>query len=240
VPTCNASSELNTAMSHIDDFHTFLRDRKITLADIAEFAELIEPVVIDGQRGYRLKALDSPRRISQRCQSLLFYTWHCRDYVKKLLVAANPSCTKDKAGQIINDCLSASVHAQVVSYLANAYKHDGTDASQKWAVDLAPRLGKSYVIGQQLGFPSRLKPTVLIKGDKLADFEFVGRAGVGDDVHEFADFTWKHSCEIENKDGKVIGDVVTFCETTFAHWLRVLHENGVVGVVRDAEIAQAL
>jgi hypothetical protein len=217
-------------MSQIEDFHTFLRHRGITLDDIAEFADLIEPVAIDGQQGYRLKALDSPDKILQRCQSLLFYTWHCRDYVKKLLIEANPGWTKDSAGKVVNDCISASVHAQVVSYLSNAYKHDGTDGSQKWAVDLQPRLGKPYVLGQQLDFPSRLKPTVMISGDNLADFEFVGRAGVGDEVHQFDHFTWKHSCQIEDKDGKVIGDVVTFCETTFSHWLRILRENGVVAV----------
>ena len=219
-----------TTMSHIDDFHSFLRHRGIILNDIAEFADLVEPVTIDGQQGYRLKALDSPDKILQRCQSLLFYTWHCRDYVKKLLIEANPGWTKDKPGQIVNDCMAASFHAQVVSYLANAYKHDGTDGSQRWAIDLAPRLGKPYVLGQQLDFPSRLKPTVMIRGDKLADLEFVGRAGIGDEVHKFDHFTWKHSCQIENKDGKVIGDVVTFCETTFSHWLRILRENGVVAV----------
>ena len=217
-------------MSHINDFHKFLRDRRIAVDDISEFADLIEPLVIDEQLGYRLKSLDSPDKISQRCQSLLFYTWHCRDYVKKVLVETVSGCSKEKAGQIVNDCMSASIHAQVVSYLSNSYKHDGTDASQKWAVDLAPRLGKPYVLGQQLSFPLQLKPTLIITGDKLADLEFVGRAGVGDEIQDFDDFTWKHSCQIENKDGEVIGDVVTFCETTFSHWLRILRENGVVAL----------
>lgn len=215
-------------MSQIEEFHKVLRDLNVVLDDIADFADLIEPVTIDGQQGYRLKALNSPDKIVERCRALLSYTWNCRDYVKKILLEHDQSLSSQAVGQILNSRIEKSIHTQVVSYLANANKHCGVDASQRWAVDIAPRVGKPYVLGQQLSFPHQLKPTVKIVGDKLADLEFVGRAGVDDECHEFKEFTWKHSCHIENKDGKIIGDVLTFCETAFGHWLRILREAGLV------------
>jgi hypothetical protein len=115
-----------------------------------------------------------------------------------------------------------------LSYLANEYKHAGTDPSQKWAADIAPRYAKPYAHGVMLGFPHQLKPTFITWGDSIPEFEFVGSAGVGDLAFQFTDFTWTFSCTIEDKDGAPLGNVLAMCENTFKIWLQVLSDNGIV------------
>lgn len=116
---------------------------------------------------------------------------------------------------------------QVVSYLANAHKHAGVDRSQVWAVEIGPRLGKPFLIGQQHSFPHALKPTVLVRGDSLPGLEFTGSARVDGQVHEFGAFEWRFDCQVEDKDGKPIGNVWGICAAAFQTWLKVLADNGI-------------
>ena len=212
-------------MSKLLEFANFLRDRRFAADDLAEFSrQLIEPVEHpDGSLGYRLKRLGPTDKVSQRCKVLVYYTWQCRDYVKKILEQQGHA----DSGQIVNTYIRHSRDIQVLSYLANEYKHAGTDASQKWAVDLAPRYGKPYVSGIMLSFPCRLKPTFMAWGESIPEFEFVGSAGVGDAGFKFTDFTWTFSCIIEDRDGKSLGDAAAMCENTFQTWLQILSDKGV-------------
>lgn len=212
-------------MSKLLEFANFLRDRRFAADDLAEFSEqLIESVEhSDGSLGYRLKPLRATDKVSQRCKVLVYYTWHCRDYVRKILEQQGHA----DSGQIVNSYIRASRDIQVLSYLANEYKHAGTDASQKWAADLAPRYGKPYVHGVMLSFPHRLKPTFITWGESMPEFEFVGSAGVGDLTFQFTDFTWTFSCNIEDKDGKSLGNATAMCESTFQTWLQILSDKGI-------------
>lgn len=212
-------------MSKLLEFANFIRDRQFAAADLAEFSEqLIESVAHpDGSLGYRLKPLQPTDKVSQRCKVLVHYTWHCRDYVKKILEEQGHA----ESGRIVNTYIQASRDIQVLSYLANEYKHAGTDASQRWAVDLVPRFGKPYVHGIMLNFPHRLKPTLLIWGESIPEFEFVGSAGVGDLTFQFTDFTWTFSCTIEDKDGTSLGNAAAMCESAFQTWLQILSDNGI-------------
>jgi hypothetical protein len=211
-------------MNDFNSFHDFIRDRNITLDDIGEFSELIEPIVIDGMKGYKLRPLESTDKLRQRCQLLAFYTWHCRDYLKHVLHKQNPN--KDP-GAIVNAAIKTSFPAQVLSYLANAYKHDGTDHTQRWAAGIAPRIGQPFIRGQQLSFPGPVQPFLQLAGGAcLGGIEIVGHVVIGDDRYDLDDFTWRHSCEIEDNKCEVIGDVVSFCNATFALWMQVLREAG--------------
>jgi hypothetical protein len=154
---------------------------------------------------------------------LMQYTWHCRDYVKKILDEngeINP-------GKIVNDYIRASRDVQVISFLANEYKHAGIDSSQRWAVDLEPCYEKPYVHGVMASFPHRLKPTLIMWGDSIPEFEFVGSATVGDLKFQFNDFVWKFSCTIQDRDGNLLGDAAGLCENAFQTWLQVLSDNGI-------------
>lgn len=211
-------------MSKLLAFTNFLKDRQFAVDDLAEFSEIIEPVEhSDGNLGYRLKPLRPADKITQRCKVLIQYTWNCRDYVKKILAANGDT----EPGRIVNTYISGSRAIQVISFLANEYKHAGIDNSQRWAVHLAPRYGKPFVHGILQSFPHRLKPTLLIWGDSIPEFEFVGSAGVGDLAFQFTDFVWTFSCTIEDKDGKSLGHAAAICENAFQTWLQVLSDNGV-------------
>ena len=72
-----------------------------------------------------------------------------------------------------------------------------------------------------------MKPTFLQWGDSLGEFEFTGRAGIGDQMFEFTDFTWRYSCNIEDKDGKGIGNAWDMCEATFQTWIKALADHGI-------------
>ena len=211
-------------MTQLLSFTNFLRDRQFVIDDLAEFSEIIESVEhSDGKLGYRLKPLRLADKITQRCKNLMQYTWHCRDYVKKIL-AENGAI---EPGRLVNTYISGSRDIQVISFLANEYKHAGIDSSQRWAVDLAPRYGKPFVHGILQSFPHRLKPTLLIWGDSIPEFEFVGSAGVGDLTFQFTDFVWTFSCMIEDKDGQSLGNASAMCEGAFQTWVQVLSDNGV-------------
>jgi len=190
-----------------------------------EFAEIIEPMTDpDGWQGYRLKPLERADKITQRCKVLVYYTWHCRDYVKRILsefgVASDP-------GEMVNTYIRGSGQIQVIAYLANEYKHAGVDASQRWGTDIEPRYGTPFVRGVLESFPHRYKPTIQLWGDSIPDFHFSGWAGIGESVYTFEDFTWTFSCNIENKHGVVIGHASAMCESAFQTWLRILADGGI-------------
>ena len=211
-------------MSKLLAFTNYLKDRQFAVDDLGQFSEIIEPVEhSDGKLGYRLKPLRPTDKITQRCKVLIQYTWHCRDYVKKILSENG----KTAPGRIVNDYISGSRDIQVISYLANEYKHAGVDSSQRWATDLEPQYGKPFVHGVLQSFPHRLKPTLLIWGDSIPEFEFVGSAGVGDLTFQFTDFTWTFSCTIQDKDGHSLGNATAICENAFQAWLQVLNDNGI-------------
>lgn len=206
------------------DFFWTLRDRAFAVDDLAQFSQIIEPVEhSDGKLGYRLKPVCPGDKIAQRCKVLIQYTWHCRDYVKKILADNGQS----EPGRIVNTYIRGSRDIQIISFLANEYKHAGTDTSQKWAVDLAPRYGKPFVHGILQSFPHRLKPTLLIWGDSIPEFEFVGSAGVGELTFQFTDFVWTISCAIEDKNARSLGHAAAICENAFQTWLQVLSDNGI-------------
>lgn len=207
-------------------FANFLKERNYAREDLEQFTELIEPVEHpDGWRGYRMKPMKEADRVTQRCKVLVHFTWHCRDYVLRILEehgVTNP-------GEALNRYIAASPIIQALSYLANEHKHAGIDAKrQRWAVDVAPRYGQPFVLGQMLSFPHRMKPTFFSRGDSFPGMEFTGRAGIGDDVYEFTEFEWFYSCNVEDKDGKPIGNAWGMCELTFQTWLKVLADHGVV------------
>lgn len=212
-------------MSKLLEFAAFLRHRKIAVDDLDEFSrQLIEPLEhLDGAVGYRLKPLHSTEKITQRCEILVYYTWHCRDYLKKVL--EENGCADP--GKLVNTYIAASNDVQVASFLANHYKHSGTDATQRWATAIAPRFAKPYAHGVMLRFPHRLKPTFIIWGESIPEFEFVGSAGVDDLVFHFSDFTWTFSCTVEDKNGVQIGNALSLCENTFATWIQILSDNGI-------------
>ncbi len=210
-------------MEDLIRFTNFLKQRRYAIEDLDRFAELIEPIQHADGAGYRIKPLTQADRVTQRCEVLLQYTWACRDYVKKILKTSGVA----DPGVAVNPYIRASRDVQVVSYLANAHKHAGIDSSQKWAVEIAPRLGKPFVIGQQLSFPHQLKPTIMLRGDSLPAVEFTGRAGVGDEIHEFMEFEWRFSCTIEDKDGNLIGNVWDMCAATFQTWMKILADGGI-------------
>ena len=206
-------------------FINFLKERKYACEDLERFAELIEPIVHpDGWRGYRVKPLTQADRVTQRCKVLVHFTWHCRDYLLRVLEehgVANP-------GEIVNRYTAASPVLQVVAYLANQHKHAGIDVKkQRWALDIAPRYGKPFVLGQLESFPHRLKPTVMAWGDSLPGIEVAGRAGIGEEVFDFTDFDWTYSCNLEDKDGRGIGNAWGMCEVTFQTWIKVLTDSGI-------------
>ena len=68
----------------------------------------------------------------------------------------------------------------------------------------------------------------MLWGDSLPAMEFTGRAGIDDEVHEFSQFEWRFSCNVEDKDGKPIGNVWGLCMVAFQTWLRVLADSGIV------------
>ncbi|MFO0799364.1 MAG: hypothetical protein U0804_17995 [Gemmataceae bacterium] len=211
-------------MNELVRFTNLLKQRKYAVEDLDRFAELIEPIRDSaGLVGYRMKPLAEADRVTQRCEVLLQYTWACRDYVKKILKAHGIT----DPGLVVNRYIRDSREIQVVSYLANAHKHAGTGSSQQWAVELAPRLGKPYVLGQQHSFPHQLKPTVMIRGDSFPELEFMGSARIGDEVHEFTSFEWRYCCEIEDKDGNRIGSVWGACQVAFQTWLTILIDKGI-------------
>jgi hypothetical protein len=98
-------------------------------------------------------------RITYHLQMLMHFTWHSRDYVKKILVDQGVTDFAG-CGKLLNGYIEKSRDLQVCSYLANEYKHAGVDDTQKWATDLAPRYGDIYVCGIMESFPGRMKPTV--------------------------------------------------------------------------------
>jgi hypothetical protein len=183
----------------------FLKDRRYAVEDLERFTELIEPIQQPGGwRGYRMKPLTQGDRITQRCRALVHYTWHCQDYVKKILTEHGVN----DAAHVVNRYIAAEPFIQAISYLANEHKHAGIDPSkQRWAVDVAPRYGRPFVHGQMARFPHSMKPTVILWGDSLPGFEFTGSAGIGDEAFDFTEFDWTYSCNIEDKDGKEIGNV---------------------------------
>lgn len=224
-------------MSQLIAFTNFLRDRSYAASDLGQFVELIEPITDDeGRQGYRLKPLKQADRVTQKCQILVQYTWHCRDYVKKILQEAG---VVEDVGAIVNSHIAASREIQVISYLANEYKHAGIDKTQRRGTDFAPRFAKPFVRGVLQEFPFRLKPTVMIWGDSLPEFEFVGAAGIDGSTFNFKGFTWLYSCTIEDKNGRPLGDVSGMCETAFRTWTKILQDHGVMihdqtsGQVRD-------
>jgi len=211
-------------MSKLLAFTNYLRDRQFAVDDLAQFSEIIEPVEhSDGKLGYRLKPLQLADKITQRCKVLILYTWQCRDYVKKILTENG----EKEPGRIVNEYISESRDIQVISFLANEYKHVETDTSQRWAVDLKPRYGKPYVYGVLQDFPHHLKPTFLSWGDSIPEFEFVGSAGIDNLKFDFTNFIWTFSCTIEDKDGKSLGNAAAICENAFQTWLQVLSDYGV-------------
>jgi hypothetical protein len=94
-------------------------------------------------------------------------------------------------------------------------------------LNIAPRYGKPFVIGQMLSFPHSMKPTYLSWGESFPGVEITGRAGIGNDVYEFTDFDWKYSCTIEDKDGNGIGNAWGMCEVTFQTWIKVRTDQGI-------------
>ena len=73
-------------MQSLIKFTNFLMERNYALEHLEEFAELIEPIVhSDGWRGYQLKPLTEANRVTHRCKVLVHFTWHCRDYLLKIL-----------------------------------------------------------------------------------------------------------------------------------------------------------
>jgi hypothetical protein len=211
-------------MESLLKFTTFLKDRQYALEDLDRFAELIEPILHEGRSGYRLKPLGQADRVTQRCRTLVHYTWHCQDYVKKLLAEAGVL----DAGRVVNRYIERSPEIQVISYLANENKQGGIDpGKQRWALDVTPQFGRPFVIGLMPSFPHSLKPTVILCGDSFGELEFTGRAGIGDEVFEFNRFEWLYSCNIEDKDGRPIGNAWGFCEVAFQTWLRVLTDHGI-------------
>ncbi len=211
-------------MSKLLEFTNFLKDRQFALDDLAQFSELIEPAQHqDGAVGYRIRPLKPADKISQRCKVLVYYTWHCRDYVKKILTENGEL----EPGRIVNTYIKKSRNIQVISYLSNADKHAGADHSQRWAADLGPRYDKPYVYGVMQSFPHRLKPTLIMRGDSIPEIEFVGSASVGNLRFQFTDFEWTFSCTIQDKDGNSLGDAAGLCESTFESWVQILDDNGV-------------
>jgi hypothetical protein len=212
-------------MSNLLKFANFLKQRRYALEDLKEFTELVEPVTdVNGWRGYRMKPLSKADRVSQRCQVLIQYTWHCRDYLKKAL--ADQGVTDP--GSVVNSYITGSPEAQIISYLANEHKHAEIDPNrQAWAVDLAPRLSEPFVLGTMPSFPHTMKPTVVLSGDSFPEVEFTGRAGLGDQVFEFTEFEWHYSCSVVDKDGRPLGNAWGMCEITFELWMSVVADHGI-------------
>lgn len=212
-------------MSQLLAFSNFLKESGYAADDLEKYKELIEPIQGDGGwMGYRVRAIGPTDRITQRCNVLLFYAWSCRDYVKKILIEHGVS---GNIGEIVNAYIKATPAIQVVSYLANAYKHAGADASQKWAVEIAPHLDKPFALGQLMDFPLTMKPTVMRWGDNIGEFEFTGHASVGDDDFKFTGFKWTVDCTVIDKDGKSLGTAAALAETTFSTWLTALADHGI-------------
>lgn len=214
-------------VSAIRKFNDFLRSRSYVVQDLHDFVIHVEPFVnSDGARGYRLKPLSEADRIAQRCVALAQETWNCRDYVKKALV--EHGLPVHRAGEVINSYIADSKPVQIISYLANAHKHAGVDTGvQRWALELEPRFGKPFVLGQLKAFPHHLKPTICIWGDTIPGCEFVGSAGVGDLVFPFTDFDWLFSCDIEDKDGRSLGSAAGLCNAAHVCWMKVLNDHGI-------------
>lgn len=209
-------------MSKILAFTNFIKDRDFAIEDLAQFADLIDPIAHEDKSvGYRIRPLGQADRITHRCKQLVFYTWHCRDYLKKVLEQHGIS----EPGRLVNDYIRKSQDIQVVSYLANKHKHCETNETQRWATELAPRYDKPYVHGIMRTFPHRLKPTLMIWGDSIPDFEFVGSASVGDLKFKFDDFSWTFSCTVVDKNGRSLGNVASICDNAFKTWLDVLNDN---------------
>jgi len=216
-------------MTKLDEFAQYLRDHDYARADLDRFREIIEPITetINGiaTYGYRIKPLCAGDHVTQKCKVLVEYAWHCRDYIKKILT--EHKVTGD-IGVLINSHIQACPELQLVSYLANSYKHAGTDQSQKWATSIAPRFATPYVVGWLNSFPGRMKPFVRLEGDDLGGFEFTGSATDNSGVaHQFQDYTWVFSCEIEDHTGKVIGNAYDICEKTFEVWKTILKNHGI-------------
>jgi hypothetical protein len=205
-------------------FTNFLKDRRYALEDLERFTELVESIKQDDRCGYRMKPLTQADRVTQRCRALIHYTWHCQDYVKRILSEHGVV----DADRVVNQYIEASSAIQVISYLANENKHAGIDPKkQKWALEVEPRFGKPFVYGSLQKFPHRMKPTIMIWGESLPEFEFTGAAGVGDQTFQFTDFEWLYSCNIEDKAGKPIGNAWGMCEMAFQTWLKTLADHGV-------------
>lgn len=219
-------------MSPIETFTNFVKDRAYAVEDLAELTDVIEKVTeADGSQGYRLtqaRAGDtvSPARIRHRCNILMYYTWHSRDHVKKILINDGHSDGQE-VGTLLNGYIRESIDLQICSYLANEYKHAGIDDSQKWATGTAPRYGGIYIFGIMKSFPSRLKPTYMTTRKNTAQFELTGFAEIGGQRYPFTDFNWIVSTVIEDKNGNVLGDAVSICERGFHAWIRALKQHGV-------------
>lgn len=211
-------------MSQLLDFTNFIKHRDIAAEDLEKFQELIEPMQHEGWHGYRLKPLGPTDRVTQRCQTLIQYTWHCRDHVKKIL---SEHGVPGDVGKIVNGYIEISPDIQVISYLANSYKHGGIDRTPKWAGDVEPRIAKPFVRGMLHDFPSNLKPTVILAGDKIGEFEFVGHASVDGEDFQFKGFDWEFDCSIVDKNGKALGNAAAMCESAFQTWIKILNDHGI-------------
>ncbi|MBA4105155.1 MAG: hypothetical protein C0485_05305 [Pirellula sp.] len=210
-------------MSQFTLFTKFLEDRNIASEDLAEYQNLVEPAESEGWQGYRIQRVGPTNRITQRCQVLMQYAWHCRDYVKKILEEHGV----ENVGRVVNGYIEKSRAIQILSYLAHQYKHGGVDHDPKWAGDLEPRILKPFVRGQLREFPLRLKPTVMRWGDNIGEFEFVGHCSIGDVDYPFKDFTWEFSCTIVDKDGRELGHAAELCERAFETWFKILEDHGI-------------
>lgn len=219
-------------MSPIETFTNFLSDRDFAVQDLETLSEVIEEVnEAGGMQGYRLKRTKagdtvSREKVRYRCNVLMLHTWHSRDYVKKILLK---DCNKDveEIGKLLNSHIGNSRDLQIISYLANAYKHAGVNYIQKWATDLEPQYGGIYVFGFMERFPARMKPTIMFTKENEVQFELTGFAQIGDDKYPFADFDWTISCVVEDKNGNILGDAISICERGFQTWIHVLRESGI-------------
>lgn len=214
-------------MTAIEQFQRYLKDRRYNIEDLGEFLAYIRPVKHpDGLRGYQFKPLPQVDKVNHRCMTLIKDTWSCRDYVKKVFMDEGASF--HRAGEIINPYIKDSKAVQIVAYLANENKHASTkDASKEWGGDIAPRLGRPFVMGVDVNFPSQVKPFIGWYCDIDGELEFAYRAGVGDNEIPFTGFAWRFSCEVLDRDGKVIGNAADICNDAYQTWVRALADNGV-------------
>jgi hypothetical protein len=214
-------------MSAVQRFQSFRKSRETAVESLGEFIVNVEPIEhSDGAKGYRLKPMSNGEKITHRCKFLIQETWHCRDYLKKILVESGKSHAE--AGRTVNQYIEKSLSIQVISYLANEHKHAGIDEDrQSWGLELEPRLGRPFVLGQLLSFPNRMKPTIIRWGENVPELEFVGQAGVGEQAFPFEGFEWTFSCEVLFKGAKGIQHAAGLCNDAYKTWLKVLNDNDI-------------